>query len=307
MRLSGFRTHLGLAVLLFSVAAFAQHGGGGGGGGGSSGGGGGGGSHGGSSGGSYSGSSGSSAGGHSSGGSASSGSSSHGSSSHGSSSSHASSSHGSSGHGSSSASASSRRSVHEPNGTKAAYEKRTFFSFLRHPIGRPKPKEPVKPVADLRRPVQLCLHGPCPVCPAGQARSAGGCSGTVVVNRINHPCRWQDITGGNTCQLQIQFADDCGALRMAMERQERSMQESETAQQNACSSGARQECSDATSVAQSEGSRYRDLQQRYEICRRRSPTGFPFRGTSFGFGAYSAGLLSDPLQMDLGYQYPGYH
>ena len=38
MRLSGFRTHLGLAVLLFSVAAFAQHGGGGGGGGGSSGG-----------------------------------------------------------------------------------------------------------------------------------------------------------------------------------------------------------------------------------------------------------------------------
>jgi len=303
MWLSGFRTHLGLAVLLFSVAAFAQHGGGGGG----SSGGGGGGSHGGSSGGSYSGSSGSSGGGHSFGGSASSGSGSHGSSSHGSSS-HSSSSHGSSsshessGHGSSSASASSYRSVQEPKGTKAAPEKRTFFSFLRHPIGRPKPKEPVKPVSDLRRPV--CLHGPCAVCPAGQVHTAGGCSGTVAVNRIHNLCRWQDISGGNTCLLQLHFADDCGALRMSMERQQRSMQLAESAQQNACSSGARQECSDATSAAQSEGSRYYDLEQRYQMCRRRSPTGFPFRG---GFGGYSAGLLSDPLRMDLGYQYAGDH
>jgi hypothetical protein len=291
---SGLRTPLGLTILLFSFAAFAQHSSGGGGGGSSSGGGGGG-SHGGSS----SGSSGGSGGGHSSGGS----------------SSHGSSSHSSGGRGSSSGSASSRsgahgpqsnalHSIHEPNGAKAAPEKRSFFSFLRHPIGKPKPKPtPARVVADLRRPI--CVHGPCPVCPAGQVHSAGGCTGTAVTNsRIF--CSWQDIANGNSCQLQIHFQDDCGWLRMALEREEQSVRTAESAQTNACSAGARQECSDATGAAQSEAGRYRELQSQYQMCRQRSLTTFPVGGARFGFGGYSAELLHDPLQLDLGYQYLGY-
>ena len=262
MRLSSLRTHLGLAILLFSFAAFAQHSGGGG----SSGGGGGGGSHGGSS---FSGGSG---GGHSSGGSGS-----HGSSSH------SSSSHGSSGHGSGSAASrsgghgpqsSARHSIREPNGSKTAPQKRSFFSFLRHPIGKPRHKPvPAKQLVDLRRPVPPCLHGPCPVCPAGHARYGGVCTGTVITS--NNFCSQRDFANGGECLLQVNFLDNCGALRMAMERQERSMRAAESAQQSACSAGVPQDCLDATGAAQSEAGRYHELQNQFQMCRQRSLRGVP--------------------------------
>jgi hypothetical protein len=286
MRLSGLCTHLGLAAfLLFSLSAFAQHGGGGGGGGSS--GGGGGGSHGGFSGGSYSGgSSGSSGGsGHSSGGSGS-----HSSSGH-----NSSSGSGSGGHGSQ---ANALHSIHGTNGAQAAPAKRTFFSFLVHPFRKPAPN-PAKPIVDLRRP--FCLRGPCPVCPAGQVQSGGGCGGTVIANRTNNYCSRQDFANGGGCLLHAPFLDNCSGLLMAAERQERSMQAARAAQQSACAAGAQQECSDSTRTAESEASLYRQLQNQYSQCRQRSLTAFPLNGSGFGFGGYASGLF-DSLRLDAGSQ-----
>jgi len=261
------------ALLLFSSVMLAQHSSGGGGG--SSGGGGGGGSHGGSSGGSsFSGSSGS---GHSSGGSA---------------------SHGSSGHNSSSGSTSShfgwrgsqshaQHSIREPNGglrTRTAQPaKRGFFSFLRHPFRKPERK----PLADLRR-RPICVKGACPVCPTGQVHSGGGCVPAILIRNRNWLCSpWETWSGGD-CLLQTRFLDDCSGVRMAMEQQAQRMRAAEAAAQSACSTGARQDCSDLTSAAQSEANLYRELQNRYQQCRQRSLTFYPFSG--FGLWSYSPGL-----------------
>jgi len=301
------------AVLLLSVATFAQHSSGGGGGGSSSSassGGGGGSSHGGSSGGSsYSG------GGHSSGGSGSS------SSAH---SSGGSSSHVSSGHGSSSAPTSSHsgsivhsntaknteRSVHEPNsiahGKTEISQKRSFFSFLRHPFRKPAPNpEPkTKPVADLRRPV--CLRGPCTFCPPGQAH-AGGCGGAFYIRHERRYCTSGEIWNGGECLLQTQFLDSCNGLRMAMQRQEQRMRDAESARQSTCASGSSQSCLDSTSAAQSEAGLYRTFQARYQRCMQQSLAGYTFTGFGFGFGhgfgfgGYSSGLLFEPLELQFNY------
>lgn len=291
------------AVLLLSVITFAQHSSGGGGGG-SSGGssGGGGGAHGGSSGGSSF-----SGGGHSSGGSGSS------SSPH---SSAGSASHGSSGHGSIATPASTHpgvnnsrsvtnshtnheRSVHEPTtGSRVRTEmpeKRSFFSFLRHPFRKPEPK--AKTVADLRRPV--CFRGPCTVCPQGQGQ-AGGCGGTFYVRHEHHRCTSGEVWGGGECLLQTQFLDSCNSLRMAMQRQEQRMRTAESQQQSACAAGSSQVCLDSRSAAQSEAGFYRTLQGRYQRCMQRSVSTYPFAG--FGFGGYSAGRLFEPF--DLQFNYP---
>jgi len=103
---------------------------------------------------------------------------------------------------------------------------------------------------------------------------------------------------GGACLLQIRFLDDCAGLRMAMERQAQRMQAAESAQQDACSASQRQECSDLTSTMQSEASLYRELQDRYQFCRQRSLTAYPFNG--FGFGVYSSGLF-DSLAFDFDY------
>ena len=308
--LAAARVTLAVAVtLLFSSATFAQHSGGGGGSSGgssSSGGGGGGGSHsGGSSGGSSS--SGSSGGGHSSGGSASTGSSSHSSGGSG--------SHGSSGHSSSAAPASSHSSVNnthsntmhsdrEANAGMHARaetpEKRTFFSFLRHPFRKPEPKpEPTtKPVADLRRPI--CLRGRCAACPTGQARVGGVCGGTVVSNNTRTFCRLGLIWNGNACAQQTRFPDDCSAQRIAMERQARSRRDAEAAQQRACAAGLGQECSNMTSAAQSEADLYRRLQDQYRTCQQRSLRTNPFRHPA-GVSS-SHGQSFDPFEFDLDYR-----
>jgi len=275
------------AVLLVCSATFAQHSSGGGSSGGSSGGG----SHSTSSGGSSSSSS--SASSHSSGGSV---------------------SHGSSVHGSNSGSASStsptreshsstERSIREQNAgaqSKTVHsEKKSFFSFLRHPFRKPEPKPDPKAklVADRRRPI--CVHGRCLVCPAGQAYAGGGCVGRVA-NHRNNFCSASELWSGGACLLQTRFLDDCSGLRMAMERQAQRMQAAESAQQSACTTNSRQGCSDLTSTAQSEANLYRALQDRYRLCQQRALPVNPFGRAAVW--SYSHGLLFDPLSFDLDYR-----
>ncbi len=275
MRLSGlcFVALLVLSFLSFSPSVFAQH---------SS-------SSGGSSGASSSGGGGSHGG--SSGGSVSSGSSSH---SWGSSGGHSSSggfvSHASNGHSSNTPSASHLvgretitngvHSTHELNGTsqiRTQPEKRGFFSFIRHPFRKPQPK----PVSDLRR--RVCLTGPCPVCPSGQTASKGGC----VVAPVNtyyrrYYCSSGEIWSGGACLLQTQFVDDCGWLRMSVDRQQRAMQSAIVDEQARCGAGSTQACSEASAARQSEEDLYRTLSERYRQCLQHSTT------------TYSRGRLSAP-------------
>ena len=293
------------AVLLLSVATFAQHSSGGGGGGSSSSGssagsgGGGGGTHGG---GGGSSSSGGSAGGHSSVGSNSS-SSAH---SSGGSSSHASSGHSSSGHGSTPTSPSTHssvnnshsnheRSVREPNpGARVRTEmpeKRGFFGFLRHPFRKPEPKPTT--VADLRRPVP-CLKGPCAVCPPGQAHG-GGCGGTFYLRHEHRHCTSGEIWSGGSCLLQTQFLDSCNSLRMTMQRQEQRMRAAESQRQSACAAVSSQACMDSASAAQSEAALYRTLQEQYQRCMQRSLSSQSSAG--FGLRGYSAGRLFEPFDL----------
>jgi len=307
---AALRFTLALAViLLFSPNSFAQHSGGGGGSASAGSSGGGGGSHGGSSGGG--GGSASSGGGHSSGG----GSAAHssgGSSSHSS----GSASHGSSAHSSSSGAASSHSgashsntasnnlpSIHAPRtgsrGQAQTSQKRGFFSFLRHHVPKPLPNppepkpEPKQPVAELRRPV--CFRGPCPVCPAFHGGS--GCGGNIIQNRIERRCpageSW--INGG--CLLQTWYQDECGGLRMMMERQAQRMRAAQLDRQITCSIGPWQQCSSLTSSAESEAGFYQELQNRYQECQRRSPTGPRYHG--FRVPGYSGGLSLNSLSFEL--------
>jgi len=272
------------AVFLISSVALAQHSSGGGGSSGGSSGGGGGGSSGGSS------SSGSSGGSHSSGGSGS-----HASSGH-------SSSSGSSHSGATNSHANSVHSIREPNaggrGKTETPEKKSFFSFLRHPFRKPEPKpEPkTKVVADLRRPI--CFKGPCPVCPSGQAR-AGGCGVAFVPSHKHHWCSAGEVWNGGACLMQTPFLDDCAGLRMTLQRQEQRMRAAQLEQRNACTGGLTQRCSDLSSAAQSEAGLYQTLQNRYQTCMQRSLARYPLNG--FGFGGHSAGLPFAPLQMELDY------
>jgi hypothetical protein len=306
---SASRCTLALAViLLFSSNTFAQHSGGGGSsGGGSSSGGGGGGSHGASSGGSVS-----SGGGHSSGGGSSSHSSAGHSSSAGSASSHSGTSHSNSTHSntahSNTAHPNTVRPTREPRtevrGTAQTPHKHGFFSFsfLRHHIPRPLPNppgpkpEPKQPVAELRRPI--CFRGPCLVCPAGQVHGANGCGGNIIQNRIERRCPAGEYWAIGGCVQQTWYQDECGGLRMMMERQAKRMQAAEQDRQISCALGPWQQCSDSTSSAASETGFYQELQNRYQVCQRRSPTAFPHNG--FRVPGYSAGVSFDSLSLGLG-------
>lgn len=194
------------------------------------------------------------------------------------------------------------RSIREPNsgtqGKTPISEKRSFFSFLRHPLRRPEPNPPPKtrPIADLRRPV--CFRGPCTVCPPGQA-NAGGCGGAFYVHHQHTHCTSGEIWSGGSCLLQTQFLDSCNGLRMAMQRQQQRMRVAESQQQNACAAGSTQFCLDSTSAAQSEAGFYRTLQARYQRCMRQSLATYPFAG--FGYGVQPTGLLFDPLDPQFNY------
>ena len=192
--------------------------------------------------------------------------------------------------------------MREPNagarGKTEPPEKKGFFSFLRHPFRKPEPKpEPkTKLAADLRRPV--CLKGPCPVCPTGQARVGGGCTGTVVVNNTRRYCSSGEIWNGGACLQQTRFLDDCAGLRMTMLQQAQRTQSAESERQNSCAAGQTQSCTDLTNAAQSESGLYRTLQERYRMCMQGSMAGYPF---GFGFRGYSAGLSFEPMHMELSF------
>ena len=164
-------------------------------------------------------------------------------------------------------------------------EKRTFFSFLRHPFRKPEPK----PAVYLPRPI--CFRHPCPVCSAGQVRGRGSCGGAVVNNTDNFCPRWQVWSGG-ACLLQTRFLDDCTGLRLALDQQARRMQDGESAQQRACTTGLTQECSDLTGKAQSESNLYGSWQERYRQCQLRSYNAFPYG--AYGYRGRWPGWLLDP-------------
>lgn len=170
-------------------------------------------------------------------------------------------------------------------------EKRTFFSFIRHPFHRPQPR--LKPeIGIIHRPI--CFRGLCPVCPPGQAR-VGGCSGAVIPVQRNDSCSYQGLWNGR-CAWQVQFADDCGGLRFALQRQLQRMQEAEAAMQGNCQAGANQECSETTAGWNSESSLYRALQSRYRSCLAQSAFGYGFGGATYGL---QSDLLIEPPGLDL--------
>lgn len=295
--------HSGLylaVILFFSCFMLAQHSSGGGGGSSGSSSSGGGGSHGG---GSYSAASsssgggfhgGSSGGGHASGGGHVSG---------GRSASHGSGGHSSNVRGTTSASNTTRETrsnlVHStanlrPGSQSVHAEKRTFFSFLRHPFRKPEPKQ----VADLRHPV--CLRGPCQVCPNGQIASSGGCGGTIHARRHYNYCSRAQLWSGDSCLLGMNFLDDCEAYRIAMQQQAERVRSAEMMRQNACESTAPQSCADANSALQSEESLYRQFAVRYQQCRVRLPYVYSYGGWGFGFPATGPRWF-DSMSFDLNY------
>jgi hypothetical protein len=83
-----------------------------------------------------------------------------------------------------------------------------------------------------------------------------------------------------------------------MQLQAQRMQAAEGARQAACANAVSQDCSGLTTAAQSEGSLYRTLQDRYRRCQQRSLSGYSFIG--FGASGYSAGLLFDSMFDSIG-------
>lgn len=172
-------------------------------------------------------------------------------------------------------------------------EKRTFFSFIRHPFHRP-PQRPKPEIGIVPRPI--CFRGLCHVCPPGQAR-AGGCSGGAVIPvQTNYSCSYQGIWNGS-CAWQVQFADGCSGLRFALQRQLQRMQDAEAAMQGNCQASATQECSETTAGWNSESSLYRALQSRYRSCLAQSAFGYGFNGfMTFGL---QSDLLVEPFGLGL--------
>jgi hypothetical protein len=92
---------------------------------------------------------------------------------------------------------------------------------------------------------------------------------------------------------QTPFVDACSGLRATLARQAHRMQAAESARQDACATGATQECSELSREAQSEASFYRALQEKLRQCELAHPYG------GYGFGSYSQGM-TDPQRIDLG-------
>jgi len=171
------------------------------------------------------------------------------------------------------------------NGTiKAQPEKKSFFSYLRHPFRRSQPK----PVSEVRpiRPIP-CLHGRCRVCPAGEVASGGACVGIRPVRNVNH-CPRRELWSGGACVWQMGSLDPCSLERRALLMQAQRVQAAESERQSACAAGATQECSELTSREQSEASLYREMEERLRKCQR-----LMFGTYSYGYplGSYSLGLF----------------
>lgn len=167
-------------------------------------------------------------------------------------------------------------------------EKRSFFSFVRHPFHRPNPKlrtaiSPVRPI---------CFRGLCGVCPAGQAR-AGGCSTTMIPTPQRYGCSYQGLWDGR-CIGQTQLFGECSGLRFGLAQQLLRMQSAESRMQDNCRGGATQECSETTAARDSEANLYRALEAKYRSClASTSFMGNPYGG--FTLSGYRSGLLFEPL------------
>lgn len=182
----------------------------------------------------------------------------------------------------------------------AAPQKRSFFSFLRHPFPRPKPQPaptPVpqavrRPVANLRHPV--CLRGPCLACPAGQVSGPHGCV-NAIISHGDHFCSSSEIWSGGACVQQLRFLDNCSWSRMAMARQQQAMRAAAAEMQRACAASQSQECSEATTRLDNEESLYRSFRNRYLRCENNQLV-YPWAGSFYprtGFG-----LIFDPFGDD---------
>jgi hypothetical protein len=174
------------------------------------------------------------------------------------------------------------RPIHEPKSgipqRAVVPEKRSFFTFLRHPFRRPQPKVEAKPTLYLPRPI--CPKGHCaPACPVGQVRKGGVCSTPAVQVCVagqtwNHSCSDEcshgEIWNGGACLSHTRFLDSCFGQRTTLERQAQRVQAAETARRNACANGPAQECSEATGTWQSEENLRRNLLARYQQCQTQS-------------------------------------
>ena len=179
--------------------------------------------------------------------------------------------------------------MHQPvSQVRTQPEKRSFFSFLRHPLRRPEPK----PVADLRRPV--CFRGPCSACPTGTANTAGGCTGAVLVNRVRDACASWEVWSGGACLLHTHFLADCTSLRMAMEQQQQRMAAAELAQRTACGTSDPLNCSAAGEALRTEQTFYQSLQARYRRCQQQVVSYSPYGSGRSIFSPFEPGLLLDP-------------
>src|SRR5215469_12407893 len=173
-------------------------------------------------------------------------------------------------------------------------EKRSFFSFVRHPFHRPNPKlrtqiNPVRPI---------CFRGLCRVCPAGQAR-AGGCSTPVIPTAQRYGCSYQGLWNGS-CIGQTQWFAGCSGLRFRLEQQLARMQSAEYQMQDSCRAGATQECSETTAARNSEADLYRALEAKYRSCMAQTSfMGYPYGG--YMLSGYGSGLLFEPLAPALDY------
>jgi hypothetical protein len=184
-------------------------------------------------------------------------------------------------------------------------EKRTFFSFLRHPFHRaPRPQ----PLSYLPRPI--CPKGHCfPGCPVGQVRSGSACTTPVIPacipGQIWHgiacgsdtrsQCSPGEIWTGGTCLYTTRFLDNCVGLRTALERQARRVQAVESNRQNACANGAAQGCSEATARWQSEENLRQNLLARYRQCQTQSMSNY---STGYGASTSDSTLSLDSLSFN---------
>jgi hypothetical protein len=199
------------------------------------------------------------------------------------------------------------RPIHEPKSgvpqRVVVPEKRSFFTFLRHPFRKQPPKVVARPSLYLPRPV--CPRGKCaPACPVGQVRSGGVCSTPAVQlcvggqtwNRSCHDqCSHGEIWNGGSCLYHTQFLDSCFAQRMAMQRQVQRVQAAEAARRNACANGPAQECSDATGTWQTEENLRRNLLARYQQCKSQSMSTY---SAQYRLSPYDSTLWFDSLRFN---------
>ena len=184
-------------------------------------------------------------------------------------------------------------------------EKRSFFTFLRHPFRKPPPKVVAQPALYLPRPV--CPKGKCaPVCPVGQVRSGGACSTPAVQvcvagqiwNGIacgQDQCSHGEIWNGGSCLYRTRFLDRCFGQRAALERQAQRVQAAEAARRSACANGPAQECSEATGTWQSEENLRRNLLARYQQCQNQSMSTY---SAQYRLSPYDSTLWFDSLRFN---------